>query len=356
MSDPELVSYKKQQIDKLRLTFNTNVSKLQKRYNQNIKNINSLSLSRLAKRYYIQYSVNKYNENLKTMQNKLKRDVNLINQLINIPGRIQLVTTEVRRSDKFALIVGINYENTINELSGCINDANNMNKFLNGYAYKNENIVLLTDETDLKPTKRNIISEFTNLLQKSINGDTLVFYYSGHGTNTYDLNGDEIDGIDELIVPIDTTSIESCILDDELKTIIYNNLKQGVKLFVLMDCCFSGTICDLKYNYIDKDNFDNTTINPKSSETLGQVVVISGCSDKQTSSEATITDGVTNSTCGAMSFAFLNTITEKGDKISINELLESMRTLLSDNMYEQTVQMSSGCQIDISNTLLTDIF
>ena len=59
---------------------------------------------------------------------------------------------------------------------------------------------------------------------------------------------------------------------------------------------------------------------------------------------------------GAMTFAFIKTISEKGDKISMNELLESMRTLLSDNMYEQTVQMSSGCQIDISNTLLTDIF
>lgn len=356
MSDPELVSYKKQMISELTSIFNTNVSNLQKQYQRIFKYIYSFRIPYYIKRYYVQYYTNKYNQAFKSIQNKLTAEIATINLLTNIPGRI-VVQPTIRSPDKFALIVGINYLNTVNELTGCINDSNNMNQFFNGYAYNKENVVMLTDETSLKPTKINIINEFTNLLQKSINGDSLVFYYSGHGTNTYDLNGDEIDGLDEVIVPIDaTSSIKSCILDDELKTIIDNNLKPGVKLFILMDCCFSGTICDLKCNYIDKDNFDNTTINTNSYETVAQVICISGCSDKQISLEATVTDGVTQSTVGAMSFAFINTISENGDKISMKDLLEGMRTLLSDNMFTQTVQMSSGRQMDISNTLLTDIF
>jgi hypothetical protein len=134
-----------------------------------------------------------------------------------------------------------------------------------------------------------IIKAFKNLLQNAIYGDTLVFAYSGHGTYTTDLNGDELDGFDEMIIPIDATNVQSCIIDDEFKTIIDAYLKYGVKLFILMDCCFSGTILDLKYNYMDDENFDKTTVNAKSNETNGQVIVFSGCTDKQTSIEIAIT-------------------------------------------------------------------
>jgi hypothetical protein len=63
------------------------------------------------------------------------------------------------------------------------------------------------------------MDELTNLLSNSIAGDSLFFLYSGHGTSTADLNSDELDGHDELIVPIDSTSISTCILDDELHKI-----------------------------------------------------------------------------------------------------------------------------------------
>ena len=109
----------------------------------------------------------------------------------------------------------------------------------------------LTDDTNKKPNKQNIIYTLTNLLVNSISGDSLFFLFSGHGTCTSDLNRDELDGQDELIVPIDARNIRSCILDDELNLIIKNNLKPGVKLFALFDSCFSGTILDLKYNYLE---------------------------------------------------------------------------------------------------------
>ena len=87
------------------------------------------------------------------------------------------------------------------------------------------------------------------LLSNSISGDSLFVSYSGHGTYINDLNGDELDGQDELWVPIDATSIKSCISDDELNSIITTNLKPQTTLFVLSDSCFSGTVLDLKYNY-----------------------------------------------------------------------------------------------------------
>ena len=350
----DIATYKTQQIVALNAIFKTNASKIHLQYKLNISKINSLRTTRSIKIYYIQYFTNQYNQLLRSMQNKLIQDVNKINALINIPGVSQIVANTRNNPDKFALIIGINYSNTPNQLFGCINDANNMNKFLNSRAYKTENVVVLTDNTISKPTKKNIMNGLTQMLKNSIKGDSLVFSYSGHGTHTADLNGDETDKQDEMIVPIDyATSKEMCIKDDEIKYIIDSYLKPDTKLFMLFDACFSGTICDLKYNYLD--NLGNTNINPKSNETAGQVICISGCSDSQTSAEAAVTDGVTPTAIGAMSFVFLNTINTDGISINMKMLLDKMRTTLSDHMYTQVVQMSSGRQIDISNTILSDI-
>ena len=286
----------------------------------------------------------KYNHNQRVhMQNELQE----INLLTDIPGR--------RNPEKFALIVGINYVNTNYALDGCINDANKIKQFIDAYAYKTNNIVLLTDETEDKPTKHNIIKSFKNLLLNAVSGDTLVFMYSGHGTYTTDINGDELDGFDEMIIPIDATNPQSCIIDDEFKTIIDAYLKSGVKLFILMDCCFSGTILDLKYNYIDDNNFDKTTVNAKSNETNGAVIVFSASTDNQTGVELIITENGTPTYGGALTLSFLQCISEKGDAISIQQLLEGMREILTDKKCKQTIQISSGNLVDISKLMLTDV-
>lgn len=343
-SSAKLKLYKLQQTDILKTKLKTDIAIIQSIYNQKVAEIRNLRISGKIKTQYIHYYKNQYYKNIYMIRVKFFEELNKINLLNSIPFQ------EIRTvSDKFALIVGINYLNTSNQLYGCINDANNINKFLNSHEYKNENIVLLTDDSNIKPTKENIINNLTKMLKNSIKGDTLFFSYSGHGTNTLDLNNDELDGRDEMIMPIDFTNTKSCIIDDELKTIIDSNLKQGVKLFMLVDSCFSGTICDLKYSYL------NNTINNKSNETSGDVICISGCLDNQLSQEAAVINELTTSAVGAMTFAFLNTIETKGNNISINELIEVMRKLLADNMYVQVVQISSGKYIDISTTYVKEI-
>ena len=187
----------------------------------------------------------------------------------------------------------------------------------------------LTDDTNKKPNKQNIIYTLTKLLVNSISGDSLFFLFSGHGTCTSDLNRDELDGQDELIVPIDARNIRSCILDDELNLIIKNNLKPGVKLFALFDSCFSGTILDLKYNYLEP----SLTINSNIEDTLGQVIMISGCADNQTSADAFIN----NRNTGSMTFSFIETINTLGISVSVKHLVP---------------QLSSGTAIDIDKSWL----
>jgi hypothetical protein len=77
-------------------------------------------------------------------------------------------------------------------------------------------------------------------------GDSLVFHFSGHGRQRKDDNGDEVDGRDEELCPVDYKKSGS-ILDDDINDAIVKPLTQGVKLHAIIDTCHSGTMLDLPY-------------------------------------------------------------------------------------------------------------
>jgi len=234
------------------------------------------------------------------------------------------------RSTKQALLVGINYQGSSSALYGCINDTVSMKERLlsKGFVCKT-----ITDETDVKPTRMNILNAFKQLLMNAVDGDQLFFLYSGHGTSISDQSGDEIDRKDEAIIPSD----KKRILDDELKSLL-RYVKKGVTLFAMFDSCNSGTVLDLKYNYMDRITGGNTVTT--NSETIGKVYMLSGCRDNQTSADAFIQ----NKSQGAMTWSLLEslkTIT------TWRQLLQSMRNLLKKDGYSQVPQLSSGKALNL---------
>ena len=61
-----------------------------------------------------------------------------------------------------ALLIGINYKNSKIELDGCINDSNNLQKFLiSKMKFKSNEIIQMTDnhKGNLYPTGINIIRQ-----------------------------------------------------------------------------------------------------------------------------------------------------------------------------------------------------
>lgn len=84
-------------------------------------------------------------------------------------------------------------------------------------------------------------------------------HYSGHGTKVPDLNGDEDDGYDEALVPLDFDR-SGVILDDDLYEIFVKGLPPGVHVVALMDCCHSGTVLDLPYIFKADGNFSQMEI------------------------------------------------------------------------------------------------
>ncbi|MGA5673932.1 caspase family protein [Bacillus bombysepticus] len=142
--------------------------------------------------------------------------------------------------NKRALIVGINYPNSIKPLKGCINDAKAFTKILvEKFDFSLSNMQILIDDT---ATRKNILDGLKYLIQTLEPGDIGAFVYSGHGTQTADLPPiDEEDMKDEAIVPYDSLHApENYIRDDEIHELL-NNLKQNVQFTIIFDSCHAET-------------------------------------------------------------------------------------------------------------------
>jgi len=229
--------FKTLKIKNLNNTFNINVRNLNIYYNNALNNIKRSRNTNANKNKLIQSLVNEVNNKYNLLKVQLKNDISYINNL---------VMPEIKnKQNNSALLIGINYTGTDNELYGCINDTNSINSLISNYNF--QKICILTDNTEKKPNRANILDEFKNLFINSQAGDVLLFFYSGHGSYILDKNNNEKTGNDQLIIPCDLNEI----LDDDFKSIIQTNLKKDVTLIALFDSCFSGSVLDLKYQYMD---------------------------------------------------------------------------------------------------------
>ncbi|KAL2902175.1 Metacaspase-1 [Bienertia sinuspersici] len=161
---------------------------------------------------------------------------------------------------KKAVIIGICYKNSRFELKGCINDARCMKYLLiNRFKFPQDEILMLTEEERDPyriPTRDNIRMAMAWLVAGCRAGDSLVFHYSGHGSQQRNLNGDEVDGYDETLCPLDFQT-RGMIVDDEINDTLVKPLLPGVKLHAIIDACHSGTMLDLPFLCRMNDEFDS---------------------------------------------------------------------------------------------------
>ena len=334
----ELEIYKKNRISEFQNIYNTNVTRLYSVLLNNVRNIQSARfMSQSVKQKNINNLVTQYNTNINTLKNALSQAITRLQNYI--PAQIIINNNNNNNNkNKKALLIGINYTGTQNQLYGCINDVNCIKERISKQGFTDNNIKIMTDLTSKKATRANILEEFKKLLINSQAGDFLFFLYSGHGSYTIDRNRDETNGYDEMIVACDLQGI----IDDDLKSLIQTHLKANVTLFAMFDSCFSGSVLDLKYQYLDSLNYDTYTENPKQLETVGNVLMISGCTDMQTSADAFIN----NKANGAMTWSLLEGLKQKPG-CSWRELIKSMRDLLKKSQYTQIPQFSSGLFVNI---------
>lgn len=241
---------------------------------------------------------------------------------------------------KYALLIGINYYDTESELRGCKNDILNIKKLLlEKYEFLEENIVMLLEKEEKyrAPTKENILNELNKI--KTLEISKLWIHYSGHGSYIRDLNGDDKDGRDECICPVDYDQ-NGFIVDDEL-AIIFGEYPANMNIIVIFDCCHSGTALDLKYLYTGK-----TYVKQNNNKFKAQIVFLSGCKDNQTSADAFIN----SKSQGAMTASLLEVLKFYNYKLTLKTLIKGMHVYMTNNNFDQIPQLcvsSKKISIDV---------
>jgi hypothetical protein len=157
---------------------------------------------------------------------------------------------------KRALLVGCTKYDKLPEhahLKGPTNDVALMHKVLTErFGFANKDIVTLTEQPQAagRPTRANIKSHFERLAKEAQPGDQVMILLSGHGNQQPDHEPfDEADGLDETFLPCDCgpwdddkEMVLNAILDDELEAWTKAITDGGAALFLIFDCCHSGTM------------------------------------------------------------------------------------------------------------------
>jgi hypothetical protein len=202
---------------------------------------------------------------------------------------------------KKALLVGINrYPDPRSELKGCINDVRLVEKTLREhYGFAGDGSVRVL--TDARATTMAILEGLDWLTSGAEPGDSLVFHYSGHGSQVPDRHGDEPDGLDEILCPYDL-EWDHPLTDDDLAAAVAG-IPKGALLTVILDCCHSGTGLrgPARNGSGGRPRFLPHLVEPAdalgpvrrfgTSVTKTNAVLLAACRDDQTSADALINGG-----------------------------------------------------------------
>jgi len=170
---------------------------------------------------------------------------------VNLGEKFCVKPTGTQRTK--ALLIGINYVgHNVGVLSGCHNDVHMMKQFITSQGFSdspNDMRILMDDGANQMPTRQNLEDAMRWLVTDARPGDAFFVHYSGHGSQTRDVSGDEESGKDQTMVPVDYQQAGQ-IIDDWIFQTLVQPLPKGATMFCVMDCCHSGSIMDLPYEIV----------------------------------------------------------------------------------------------------------
>jgi hypothetical protein len=246
-----------------------------------------------------------------------------------------------------ALLVGINAYPAPNQLHGCINDIDDVAAYLTAHShFKDSDIERITDA---QATTANIRAALEKLVASVKPGDRALFHYSGHGAQMPTLSNGEIDGLDEVICPVDFDwSDEHAIRDDDFNK-IFSKVPAGVEFVWVSDSCHSGTLerlapppgheQDKSREIVPEGKLADDILAARDRGVTERkltapqklnVALISGCQSRQTSADAHI-DGRYS---GAATYFLLQQL-RAGPNLPLEDLVKKVNHALRGARYDQ---------------------
>lgn len=282
------------------------------------------------------------------MKNFIKTSVIAIVALL-IGG--QTMNAETKR----ALLVGISdYGNAMEDpnrwanISGA-NDVLLLSPLFSEHGYA------VTSLVDSQATHANITNALMELAKDAKKGDVVYIHFSMHGQPFEDLNGDEEDGWDEALIPVDAEMLyaegvyegKNHLLDDELE-VYFNDIRSKIglegQLLVILDACHSGTASRGDDDHIrgtregftrsgkdytpDRTQETNDYFTVASTKGQSPVTFIEACRSYQVNRE--VRDVETNTWYGSLSFYIAQSMKDN-KTVGSDEWIEAIKTGMSNN-------------------------
>ena len=208
---------------------------------------------------------------------------------------------------------------------------------------------------DGQATHAGITKAFEKLIKKCKKGDIVYVHFSMHGQPFEDLNGNEEDGGDEALIPVDaemryTEGVyegKNHLLDDELEVYfneIRNKLGSEGQLVVVLDACHSGTASrgdddhirgtregfsrSGKYYTPDRTQETNDYFTVASTKDQSPVMFVEACRSYQVNKE--VRDVETNTWYGSLSYYIAQSMKDN-KTVGSDEWIDAIKTGMANN-------------------------
>ena len=158
-----------------------------------------------------------------------------------------------------ALLVGCSrydYLPSAQQLYGPANDVAIVRQMLvERFAFPEDRVTVLAESSGpgLRPTRANIVREFSRICHEAAPGDQIWIHMSGHGSRQPNqasgIDDHEVDGLDEIFCAADTRSlvgspgnaVPGVIVDDEFRVWTQRMRTNGASVVIVFDTCHAGT-------------------------------------------------------------------------------------------------------------------
>lgn len=283
------------------------------------------------------------------MNNKVKKNLCMLVAFFCL-GSVSLYA-ETKR----ALIVGISdYGNAKEDPNKWSNISGANDVKLLSPLFKQQGYKVMT-LTDAQATYSGIVSALKKVAKQSQKGDIVYLHFSMHGQPFEDLNGDEEDGWDEALIPVDaemryTEGVydgKNHLLDDELE-VYFNDIRSKLgpegQLLVILDACHSGTASRGDDDHIrgtregfsrsgkvytpDRTKETNDYFAVATEKEQSPVMFIEACRSYQVNKE--VRDVETNTWYGSLSFYIAQSMKDN-KTVGSDEWIDAIKTGMANN-------------------------
>ncbi len=275
----------------------------------------------------------------------------MIRKKIQITALLFLLAIIGNAQRKRAFMVGISHYDTAltgyqwNNING-VEDIKLLEPILKKQGF------YLTTLLDERATYQGITTQLSNFINQTKKGDIVYLHFSAHGQPVEDLNGDEPDGWDEAIVPIDAYKLykkgvydgNKHLLDDQLNVYIKKlRTKIGPNgfLYVVIDACHAGTssrandetIRGTKVGFTYNNKVFKPSTQKKShykleaSAKMSHVMYLEACRPDQVNMEIKVKD----KRYGPLSYNIAQALLAKPISTNANEFLSYVKTSIMNS-------------------------